>query len=631
MTTNHHNGSARASRRLGKQRRWLSLRLLRPRFLFTLVIIVTLVVLLNAVISARRIRSGLLEASGEKAVTLIKVLEATSRRAIEANSLLERLLADRLVTHARLLDLLYRNREATPQELRQVAKVEGLADMRFMSEPPALPAPLRGFPFFPRFTKELKPIEIRQQPGGSMSINLEKILGGNRERSEKARPNPLAKLQLMLESQRRIARSLFRSYQNLGIDEVTAGFGKIFLRSGEFGVAVKRRYTPGAIVILVDTDYILEHRKSVGVQGLISELSRQESIDYISLQDDKFNILAHSGPEKLGKIEVDPWLREVMNSGRTATRIRQTPWGGEILEVAHASDTSSGLLGRNLYRVGLTLKHTEAIWRKSLASNLIYAMALLLVGTMAVVVVSAGQDRQLHRTRAMEEEADRNERLISLGTMAAGVDHEIRNPLNTIGIGLQRLTLEFSPTGEGEADDYRHMVRTLRGEVSRLNRIVNDFLMLSRPSKMEPVEVGADELVGDVVALMEPEGKAQGVSVRLHIPESLPMVNADRNQMRQALMNIIQNGYHAMASGGVLTITAEVDDETLLLHFEDSGPGLDEETERRLFEPFFTTRKNGTGLGLAITKHIITSHGGRIWAVNNQGPGATFTVELPLA
>ena len=140
------------------------------------------------------------------------------------------------------------------------------------------------------------------------------------------------------------------------------------------------------------------------------------------------------------------------------------------------------------------------------------------------------------------------ERLSALGNMAATVAHEIRNPLNSVSMGLQRLKGEFQPTQDRE--EYSHFIELMRGEVQRLNSIVEEFLSLARPLEIKPEEVDINELLGEMAALSEGDAKAKKVQIRVIVPHDLPTARVDRNYFKQALLNLVLNGIQSMPRGG---------------------------------------------------------------------------------
>lgn len=225
----------------------------------------------------------------------------------------------------------------------------------------------------------------------------------------------------------------------------------------------------------------------------------------------------------------------------------------------------------------------------------------------------------------IEEQLRRAERLSALGELSAGLAHEIRNPLGAI-----RGTAEILQDGIDPADRRYEFSRILVREVDRLNRVVEDFLRFARPAPVERGRCDVNAALREVLELSRPQADRNGVRVELRAGE-LPPLAGDRGQLRQVFLNLVLNALQAMPGGGSLTVTTESVDGQARLRFADTGQGIAPENLERIFNPFFTTRREGTGLGLAITQRIVQGHGGRIEVQSRAGEGTTFTVILPLA
>ena len=220
----------------------------------------------------------------------------------------------------------------------------------------------------------------------------------------------------------------------------------------------------------------------------------------------------------------------------------------------------------------------------------------------------------------------RRQRLAALGDVAAAFAHEVGNPLNAISMGLQRLRAEFSPE---PADQYARFVDLMQSEVRRLNTIVEQFIGLARPLPLKPVAVALPELLADVQALVETEARLAGVTVRVETASTRPSIMADRDHLRQVLLNLVLNATQAMRQGGgTITLGAAVTREGAAVTVTDTGPGIPADVLPRIFDPYFTTRRDGLGLGLTISRRIVEAHGGALGVASR--PGRTvFRVALP--
>jgi len=224
----------------------------------------------------------------------------------------------------------------------------------------------------------------------------------------------------------------------------------------------------------------------------------------------------------------------------------------------------------------------------------------------------------------IEEQLRRADRLSTLGELSAGMAHEIRNPLGSI-----RGTAEILKDGVEPGDPRAEFADILVKEVDRLNRVLEDFLRFARQAPVESKNFDLNVVVGEVLDLTRRQAERSGVSVSF-TPAVLPSLSGDGGQIRQALLNLILNGLQVMPEGGRLTVATGIAGRMAEVSITDSGPGIPEADQERIFKPFVTTRPNGTGLGLPISQRIAIAHGGMIAVVSRPGTGATFTLSLPL-
>ena len=258
-------------------------------------------------------------------------------------------------------------------------------------------------------------------------------------------------------------------------------------------------------------------------------------------------------------------------------------------------------------------------------------LRVILVGTAAVAIYRGviGPLRvELGESRAR---AARHEKLASLGTLAAGVAHEIRNPLTAINVRLH--SLKKNPVANSsEQED----ALVIGHEIQRLERIVQEFLQFARPAEPKLLTVSADSLLARMQALFGPQ--LEKTSIRLNL-ESVPdiWVRVDPHQIEQVLVNLIQNAAESMEGGGTITLRARTGTARLagrarpvvILEVSDTGKGIPPEVQKRMFDPFFTTKEEGTGLGLAIASRIVEKHGGALECRSEVNRGTTFAILLP--
>ena len=219
---------------------------------------------------------------------------------------------------------------------------------------------------------------------------------------------------------------------------------------------------------------------------------------------------------------------------------------------------------------------------------------------------------------------ERQEKLASLGELAAGVAHEIRNPLTAIKFRLYSLKKSL-PAGSVDNED----ATVIGDEISRLERIVKDFLMFARPSEPELITIPAQRILQEVCDLLKPQLKKSAIELSVQ-PSDPAWVRADTQQIKQVLINLIQNSADSIGHDGKITLSAHNGSDNLVaLEVADNGKGIPPEVQERLFDPFFTTKEGGTGLGLPIAARIIEKHGGELRYQTEPGHGTVFSVVLP--
>lgn len=224
----------------------------------------------------------------------------------------------------------------------------------------------------------------------------------------------------------------------------------------------------------------------------------------------------------------------------------------------------------------------------------------------------------------------RSERLATIGQMAAQIAHEVRNPLNALGLNAEMLADEVRA---GSADEAAETVAAIKNEIDRLTRVTESYLALGRlpPLRLDPYPLGS--FVRELIRFQAEEIDRAGVKIEFDLPDDLPEVLVDTGQLRQALLNILRNAVEALAEGGggTLRVSSTQGDGEVRLDLADDGPGMDAEHVARIFDPFFSTKERGSGLGLPITHQVIAEHGGRIACTSSLGSGTTFTIWLPQA
>ena len=563
-----------------------------PRYFLASVILLSAITALFAVSTALQTQREFSRQLEEKGLALAEALETSSRNAISSQALVEEMIGQRLLDNARLVDQLLLSRPPDPEWLRQISAANGLTRIELLDQD--------GRPWTPR-----------APPAGMPRMMGRRAFAGHDADERRA--------MMMYMWGRRWAPPPAAEGVPTAIRE------RKFWEGSTFGVALGARSFPGIIAVHADANYVLRFGKEIGVQRQVEELGRQPGVISIALLDQDLTVLSHSRPDRVGQRESDPVLKRAFETRRVSARLTMGDGGGQVYEVVKPLALGGGRAG--LLKMTLSTDSLDRLWWNHRRAAVVLALAALGLGVLGLAAIFYTQHRHLVEVRTLEAEMERRGSLSTLGNMAAAVAHEIRNPLNAVSMGLQRLRVEFSPA---EAEEYCRLLELVQGEVRRLNTIVEEFLSLARPLSLKPGRIRVPDLVDEVVRLVETEAEASGVSIERAIPAALPTLEADRDRLKQVVLNLTLNAIQAMPQGGALTLGAAVTDGRLALTVTDTGPGIPPELLHRVFDPYVTSKTKGLGLGLTIARRIVEAHGGTVAVESQPGRGTCFRVTLPL-
>lgn len=237
--------------------------------------------------------------------------------------------------------------------------------------------------------------------------------------------------------------------------------------------------------------------------------------------------------------------------------------------------------------------------------------------------------RDITESRRTAEKTIESERFNALTLLAAGVAHEIGNPLNSLHIHLQLMQRKVRKLEPDLRDELQESIDIARSEISRLDSIVSQFLKAIRPSKPQLHPESVNAIVEEAVRFFVPEIEARDIVVEQELHSGLPPLELDRDQIKQAFYNVIKNSFEAMKRRGILRIRTDMDASHVLVSFTDTGGGMSAESLSRVFEPYHTTKASGSGLGLLIVRRIVREHGGELSLESTEGKGLTLTIRLP--
>ena len=246
--------------------------------------------------------------------------------------------------------------------------------------------------------------------------------------------------------------------------------------------------------------------------------------------------------------------------------------------------------------------------------------------TAGVVIIL----RDITAEKLREAESRQAEKLEALMTLAAGVAHEVGNPLNSLGIHMQLMSGEVEDLPKAKREKLENLVRVSQDEVKRLDMIIRQFLSVLRPTKLNLEETNLNQLLENVIAFMYYEISEQNIAIVKEFDERVPMTLVDESQLRQAFFNIIKNAIQAMPDGGSLAVKTNLNGSDIEIVFTDDGVGIPRDKLSKIFDPYYTTKESGSGLGLMIVYKIVKDHNGKIEIASEPGAGAEVKITLPI-
>ena len=237
--------------------------------------------------------------------------------------------------------------------------------------------------------------------------------------------------------------------------------------------------------------------------------------------------------------------------------------------------------------------------------------------------------RDITESRRTAQQTIESERLSALTLLAAGVAHEIGNPLNSLNIHLQLIERQARKLDEAARRELQESINVARAEINRLDSIVTQFLRAIRPTRPQLRPENINSIVEEAVRFLAPEIKDRDIVVEQELRADLPMLALDRDQMKQAFYNVIKNSFEAVKRRGILRIRTDMDESHVIITFTDTGGGISAENLSHVFEPYFTTKPSGAGLGLLIVRRIVREHGGELSIESSENKGLTVMIRLP--
>ncbi|MEN6317613.1 MAG: ATP-binding protein [Syntrophaceae bacterium] len=395
-------------------------------------------------------------------------------------------------------------------------------------------------------------------------------------------------------------------------------------------VALRRKDGSGTIIIALDRDGQRYWGIRVSFEKALEKLGQGQGqgLVYIAIINEKDMILGSHGqlPEKweMGTLH----MAEILAGTKKVESQKIVSHGKNLLEIVAPVYLYGKVAG--VARLGLDREGTDEILAENRRNMVFFTITVILITLLSMWILYRNQNKHLAGIVEMERQLEKAERLSALGQLAAGVAHEIRNPLNAISMASQRLKREFTPADENKNKEFQTLAGVIRDEIRRLNGIIEEFLTFSKSRRLELHDYPVSEILQKIVTLIREEATLKGITIETRYSNNPAVIPMDVDKLEQAIFNFVKNAMESISGEGTIMISVDSGGkDRISIKISDNGCGMTSEEVERIFNPEYTTKEKGLGLGLPLAHEIIRGHGGEIRVFSEQGSGTTFEIILP--
>ncbi len=394
-------------------------------------------------------------------------------------------------------------------------------------------------------------------------------------------------------------------------------------------IALNRKDGSGTIIIALDRNAIRYWGTKVSIEQAVDESggARGLGIVYMVMMDQTGKRYAQTGriPQKWHPEDMP--LNEILAGKRGLVSRKVSYLDMNVLDIASHLTINGEIIGA--VRLGLERGNADRLIHENTRNTFIMMILIVLITILSVWLLYNNQKTHLAGIVQMERQLEKAERLSALGQLAAGVAHEIRNPLNAISMASQRLKRDFNPSDPEKETDFQTLTGVIRDEIRRLNGIIEEFLSFSKTRRPELREYPIASVIQKIVNLIREEAKVKGIAVHASLPDDNLLIPMDMDKLQQALLNIIKNAMESIHGEGVISISVTTDEKNMVkIAISDTGCGMSREEVEKIFNPEYTTKEKGLGLGLTLAHEMIRGHGGEIRVWSQKDKGTTFEILL---
>jgi signal transduction histidine kinase len=394
-------------------------------------------------------------------------------------------------------------------------------------------------------------------------------------------------------------------------------------------VGLRRKDNSGTVVINLDKAGLIYWSLKVAGEKGMNKIGEGHGIVYMQIINDQTKLLSSAGQFAPSLSKNDLKLEEIL-AGRAKIASRKVNFDDhKILDVVAPLFVDKKIVG--IVRIGINRSSMD----KSIAENrqhiFVFMFFIVVIALLSMWLLYHDQNRHLAGIVEMERQLEKAERLSSLGQLAAGVAHEIRNPLNAISIAAQRLKRDFVPSDPQKEADFQNLSGVIKDEIKRLNSTIEEFLTFSKSRRLDFSKFSITEVLQKIVNLIREEASTRGITIETTWRENPALISMDVNKLQQAFLNLIKNAMESITEAeGKITITVDKHGKNYIItRISDTGCGMTAEEIEKIFSPEYTTKEKGVGLGIPLAFEIIRGHGGDIQVISRKGKGTIFEVILP--
>ncbi len=403
---------------------------------------------------------------------------------------------------------------------------------------------------------------------------------------------------------------------------------KIRAKKGIGFIALRRKDNSGTVVITLAKEGLIYWSLKVAVERGINKIGEGHGIVYMQIINDKNKLLGSIGKANENFNNEYFNFKNILARNVKITSRKVDSGESKILDMAAPLKLDDKVVG--IVRIGLDRGSMDKIIAENRQNIFVFMIFVVMIALLSMWLLYHDQNRHLAGVVDMERRLEKAERLSALGQLAAGVAHEIRNPLNAISMAAQRLKRDFSPLDIEKANDFQNLSGVIKDEIKRLNGIIEEFLSFSKSRRLQLSYFSLTEVLQKIVNLIREEASSRGVTIETKWRLGQTIIPMDINKLQQAFLNLIKNAMESILAEGNIIITVDREDKNyIVVSISDTGCGMTAEEIERIFSPEYTTKEKGLGLGVPLASEIIRGHGGEIHVISRKGEGTTFEVVLP--